>query len=125
MEQKDTRERMFEKAEELGRVISQTAEYSYLRSASREIDDDRDATETLNELRSLQDRLLEHARRGDDPPEELRTEYATLQERIQGSSRYQSLIAAQENFDKLMERVHRAIGKGIQKGEESRIILPT
>lgn len=125
MEQKDARERMFEKAEELGRVISQTAEYAYLRSASREVGDDREATETLNRLRELQDRVLEHARRGEDPPEDVRHEYEDLQQRIQRSSRYQALISAQENFDKLMERVHRAIGKGIQKGEESRIILPT
>ncbi len=125
MEGKDARERMFEKAEELGRIISQTAEYAYLRSASREIGDDREATETLNRLRELQDGVLEHARRGEEPPEAIRQEFSELQERIQRSSRYQSLISAQENFDKLMERVHRAIGKGIQKGEESRIILPT
>ena len=125
MERSDARERMFDKAEELGRVISQTAEYAYLRSASREIGDDREATEALNRLRELQDQILSQAQRGEEPPEDLRRQYEELQAEIQRSSRYQSLISAQENFDKLMERVHRAIGKGIQKGEESRIILPT
>lgn len=125
MPEQDSRERMFEKAEELGRVISQTSEYAYLKSARRDIDEDRDATETLNRLSRLQDRVLDYVRRDEEPPEELREEYAELQELIQGSSRYQSLISAQANFDKLMEKVHRSIGRGIQKGEESRIIVPS
>lgn len=125
MPEQDSRERMFEKAEELGRVISQTSEYAYLRSARRDIDEDRDATETLNRLSRLQDRVLDYVRRDEEPPEELREEYAELQELIQGSSRYQSLISAQANFDKLMEKVHQSIGRGIQKGEESRIIVPS
>jgi hypothetical protein len=81
----DARDRMFEKAEELG--------------------------------------LLEHVGKGEEPPEEMRTEFETLQESVQQSTRYQSLISAQANFDKLMERVHRSIGTGIRKGEESRIII--
>ncbi|MFQ5678912.1 MAG: YlbF family regulator [Gemmatimonadota bacterium] len=125
MESSDAREHILEKAEELGRLISQTAEYAYLKAASREIGDDREATETLNRMRELQDRLLEHVGKGQDPPEELQQEYAELQERVQQSSRYQSLIASQANFDKLMERVHRSIGNGIRKGEESRIIIPS
>ena len=35
---------MLEKAQELGRIISQLPEYAYLRAARREIDEDRDAT---------------------------------------------------------------------------------
>ena len=45
----DTRDRIFEKAEELGRVISRTPEYSYLQAAHRDIGDDREATEMLNQ----------------------------------------------------------------------------
>lgn len=124
-EGQDRRKRMFEKAEELGRIISQTSEYAYLKSARREIDEDRDATEVLNRLGKLQDRVLSYVRQGQEPPEELRDEYEELQEKIQGSTRYQSLISAQANFDKLMEKVHQSIGRGIQKGEESRIIIPS
>ena len=125
MEEKDAREKIFEKAEDLGRLISQTAEYGYLQSANRDVADDREATEKLNRLRELQDEMLSHVRRGEDPPSELQEEYGDIQEEIQQSSRYQSLISAQSNFDKLMEKVHEAIGRGIQKGEESRIIIPS
>lgn len=121
----DTRERIFEKAEELGRVISQTPEFAYLQAAHREMGDDREATEMLNRLRDLQESLLELVSTGEQPTPEQEQEYEQLQEKIQTSTRYQSLIAAQANFDKLMEKVHRTIGEGIRKGEESRIILPS
>lgn len=121
----DPRERIMEKAEELGRLISQSAEYAYLSAANRDLADDREATETLNEMRALQERLLGHISRGEDPPAELQQEYSDFQEKVQTSSRYQSLISSQLNFDKLMDKVHHAIGEGIKKGQESRIIIPS
>lgn len=121
----DDRERILEKAEELGRFIGQTAEYSYLQAAHREIGEDRDATTMLNRLRELQDSLLEAVGEGKEPDPEQKQEFEELQEQVQTSSRYQALVSAQANFDKLMDRVHRAIGNGIRKGEESRIIIPS
>ena len=121
----DPRATMMEKAEELGRLISQSAEYSYLNAANRDLADDREATETLNEMRALQERLLGHISRGEDPPAELQQEYSDFQEKVQTSSRYQSLISSQLNFDKLMDKVHHSIGEGIKKGRESRIIIPS
>jgi cell fate (sporulation/competence/biofilm development) regulator YlbF (YheA/YmcA/DUF963 family) len=125
MDTRDTRERILEKAEELGRLISQTAEYAYLQAANRDLGDDREATELLNRLRDLQETLMDTVGRGEDPPADQRAEYEELQEKIQTTSRYQALISSQANFDKLMEKVHRSIGTGIRKGEESRIILPS
>ncbi len=121
----DERERIFERAGELGRFISQTPEYAYLQAAHREVGDDREATEMLNKLRDLQDTLLEAVGRGEAPSPEVEQEFGELQEKIQTTSRYQALISSQANFDKLMERVHQAIGNGIRKGEESRIIIPS
>ena len=121
----DSRDKIFEKAEDLGRLISQTAEYGYLSAANRDLADDREATETLNRMRELQEKILGHISQGEDPPPELQQEYADLQEKVQTSSRYQSLISSQLNFDKLMDKVHRSIGEGIKKGQESRIIIPS
>ena len=42
--------------------------------------------------------------------------------RVQGQSVYQRLVAAQENFDKLMGRVNDWIVDGIEKGATSSII---
>lgn len=125
MESKDSRERIFERAEELGHLLSQTPEYAYLKSSRKEIDEDREATQALNRMRELQERLMQHVERGEEPPEDLRTEYVELQEEMQGSARFQSWISAQANFEKLMDKVNRAIDKGIQRGDESRIIIPS
>ena len=121
----DERDRMLEKAQDVGRIISQLPEYAYLRAARREIDEDRDATELLNRLRDLQSTLMEAVGRGEQPSEEQEREFAELQEKVQTNTRYQALVSSQANFEKLMERVDRAIGEGVRKGEESRIILPT
>ena len=121
----DTRESIFEKARELGRLVSQTPEFAYLKAANRELADDREATGLMNELRSLQERVLAYIDKGEEIPEELRTEMDELQGRVQGSTRYQMLVSTQANFEKLMDKVNQEIGQGIKTGEESRIIIPS
>ena len=121
----DTRDAIFEKARELGRLVAQTPEFSYLKAANRELADDREATALLNDLRSLQERVLAIIDKGEDISEELQVEMDELQGKVQGSTRYQMLVSTQANFEKLMDKVNQEIGKGIKAGEESRIIIPS
>jgi cell fate (sporulation/competence/biofilm development) regulator YlbF (YheA/YmcA/DUF963 family) len=121
----ENRDRILEKAKELGRLVSQTPEYAYLKAANRELVDDREATKMLNELRSLQEKVLGYIDKDEESPEELRTELDEIQSQVQASSRYQMLISTQTNFEKLMDRVNQEIGKGIREGDESRIIIPS
>ena len=121
----DERDRLLEKAREVGRLISQLPEYAYVRAARREIDADREATEMLNRMRDLQEELMQAIARGEAAGEAQQREFEALQERMQVNARYQALVSSQANFDKLMDRVDVAIGEGIRKGEESRIIIPT
>lgn len=123
--QQPDRERIFERASEVGRLISQTPEYAYLRSAMRDIDGDEDARARLDQIRELQEKLIGFLEREEEPPEDLRDELGRLSEEMQSSVRYQSLISAQANFDKLMEKVNRSIAEGVKAGEQSRIILPS
>jgi len=122
--QPNERERIFEKAGEVGRLLAQTPEFHYLRASHREIADDRESNEMLTKMRELQEKIVDHFNREEEPPQELETELAELTEQMQASSRYQSLIAAQANFDKLMDRVNQSIGEGIRAGEQSGIIVP-
>ena len=110
----DRRSRILDKAQELGRMLGQTSEDEYLQAANQDIADDRDATE-----------LISHLERGEDPPEDVQEELEEVRGEIQGSPRYQSLVAAQSNFDKLMQKVHKAISEGMKKGEESKIVMPS
>lgn len=122
---KQNREAIMRKARELGRLISQTAEFSYLSSAQQELDDDREATEKLNRLKKVQDRVVNTVERGDEPDEELLEEREELAQELQRDRKYQSLVSAQSNFDKLMKKVNRAISEGLKKGEDSDIIMPS
>ena len=121
----DRRDRIMQKAEELGRMIGQTSEYEYLQAANQDIADDRDATELINRFKELQEKAVEHLERGEDPPEDVQEELEEIRGELQGSPRYQSLVAAQSNFDKLMQKVQKAIGEGMQKGSESQIVMPS
>lgn len=121
----DKRSRIMDKAKELGRMLGQTAEYEYLQAANSDIADDREATELLNRARELQEKAVSHLERGEEPPEEVQEELEEVRGKIQGSPRYQSLVAAQSNFDKLMKKVQNAISEGMKKGSESRIVMPS
>ena len=121
----DRRSRILDKAQELGRMLGQTSEYEYLQAANADIADDRDATELLNRAKELQEKAVSHLERGEDPPEDVQEELEEVRGEIQGSPRYQSLVAAQSNFDKLMQKVHKAISEGMKKGEESKIVMPS
>lgn len=119
------RERILDKARELGRVLGQTSEYEYLQAANEDIADDRDATELLNRARKLREEAVGYLEKGEEPPEELQEELEEVRGEVQGSVRYQSLVAAQSNFDKLMQKVQKAISDGMQKGSESQIVMPS
>lgn len=119
------REAILERASEVGRLISQTPEYAYLRSAMREIDADEEARARLDSIREIQEKVIGFLERDEEPPEDLRADLGRLSEEMQTSTRYQALISAQANFDKLMDKVNLSIAQGVKTGEQSRIILPS
>ncbi|TFG63516.1 MAG: YlbF family regulator [Gemmatimonadales bacterium] len=117
------RDRIFERAAEVGRLVSQTAEFRYLKAAHEKISADKDATGQINEMRKLQTEIMGFLEKAEEPPEDLRHQLEALSESMQTSTRYQALISAQANFDKLMGKVQESIGSGIRTGEESRIVI--
>ncbi|UCG88833.1 MAG: YlbF family regulator [Gemmatimonadota bacterium] len=113
-----------EKALELGRIIGQTEEFKAVNRA-------RDAIGELSEIKAQTQRLEmlaktieEHVRERKDPPKEVTAEYEQLLSSIQAHPKYQQLIAAQANFDKIMHKVNEAILEGMKKGADSSIIIP-
>jgi cell fate (sporulation/competence/biofilm development) regulator YlbF (YheA/YmcA/DUF963 family) len=121
---KSTKARILERAAAVGRLVSQEPEFRRLKQAHQDIGEDREATRRINEMRQLQTEMLKQMERGEEPPVDSRRKLERLSEELQGSTRYQALIAAQANFDRLMEKVQESIGSGIRAGEESRIVIP-
>lgn len=114
---------IWEKSREVGRLLAQTDEYAALKRANERLADDRDAVELLNQLGELQDRLTQSLRQGIEPGEEDQQSYERLADSLQGSMAYQATVAAQSNFDRLMMRINEEIARGVEAGEQSRIIL--
>jgi len=110
-------------AERLGQALSRTEEYQALRRAIDASGDDRELAELQTQIRELESDLHARLQAGKEPTEEQAEEYETCFSNLQANSSYQRLVAAQTNFDKIVNKVNETIHLGIQKGAESRIIL--
>lgn len=113
-----------ERAREVGRLIAQTDEYKALKQANEGLSDDRDAVTVLNRLSELEGELTGVLRSGREPTQEQQQQYESLAEQLQQLTSYQRVVAAQANFDRLMGRINEEIARGIEAGEQSRIIFP-
>lgn len=113
-----------EKAREIGRLLSGTEEYSALRKANGRLSDDRESVTLLNRLSALEGEITAAMRAGREPSKEQQDEYEAAVEALQQKSIYQEVVAAQSNFERLMGRINEEIARGIESGEQSRIILP-
>lgn len=111
-----------EKARELGRLLGQSDEYKGLRRAREQLQEATELSQQLRKLENLAEGLERTVGDGKDPTEAEVAEYEELLSEIQADSRYQSLVAAQANFDKLILRANQHIMEGLSKGASSPII---
>ena len=116
---------IWEKARDVGRLVAQSDEYRAFRRASQGLGDDREAVARLNRLQALEETFTRSVQEGVEPSQEEQAEYERLAGEVQVMPVYQAMAAAQANFDRLMMRVNEEMAKGIEAGEQSRIILPT
>ncbi len=114
---------IYEMAKELGGALARTEEYKELRKAGEAVDEDRELVELRNELQSLEERIEASLRQGKQPDDEVKDAYEKAATELQGKAGFQRLIAAQANFEKVMQKVNQTMGKGLQEGAQSRIIL--
>lgn len=117
-------EAMMDKARELGRLIGQTDEFRTLDRARESVSGDRELNGLIETLSKLELELTSAMERGEEPSRESAEAYDKALTRVQANSLYQSLVAAQSNFDKLLGKVNDEIGRGMEAGSRSRIILP-
>ena len=111
-----------DKAKELGRLIGQSSEYQAVKRANDALGQDTAAVALLKQMEQLRMNAQQMIQRGERPTEEMEKELDDLLGQVQGQTVYQRLVAAQENFDKLMARVNDWIVDGIERGATSSII---
>jgi cell fate (sporulation/competence/biofilm development) regulator YlbF (YheA/YmcA/DUF963 family) len=114
-----------ERAKELGRLIGQSPEYQAVKRASESLQRDREAASLLQRLEQLQVEAQRMLERGEQPTREMEQQHDQLVGQVQTNAVCQSLVVAQENFDKVMARVNQWILEGIRKGATSSIITLT
>ena len=110
------------KAEELGRLIGQSDDYQAIDRARDALKEAAELRAQLTRLEFLAESFAKHHQEGTTPSDDEKAEYDGLMSQIQGDSRYQQLVAAESNFDKLMHRVNQHIMKGVSAGAASKII---
>ena len=111
-----------DKAKELGRLIGQSPEYQAVKRANDALGEDAAAVDLLRKMEQLRMNAQQMIQRGERPTEEMEKELDALLSQVQGQSVYQRLVAAQENFDKIMGKVNDWIVDGIERGAASPII---
>jgi cell fate (sporulation/competence/biofilm development) regulator YlbF (YheA/YmcA/DUF963 family) len=111
-----------DKAKELGRLIGQSPEYQAVKRANDALSQDAAAVALLRQMEQLRMNAQQMIQRGERPTEEMEKELDGLLGQVQGQAVYQRLVAAQENFDKIMGKVNDWIVDGIERGAASPII---
>lgn len=113
-----------EMAKDLGQALGRTDEYQALKRAAESVDEDRDLAALRTELEKLESEMVSLLQSGQEPEDEQKERYESLARKLQAKPEYQRLVAAQTNFDKLLQKVNQTISSGIQEGAQGRIILP-
>jgi cell fate (sporulation/competence/biofilm development) regulator YlbF (YheA/YmcA/DUF963 family) len=111
-----------EKAFELGRLLGQGDAYKMMKRAQDGLEEATELRPKFERMEQLAQKLQEITAQGTEPPQEDVEEYDRLFSETQADPRYQQLVVAQSNFDKVMLKVQERIAEGMRKGAESSII---
>lgn len=113
---------MWDKAEELGRLIGQSNEYKALRRAETELRDDRETQSKLEQIQRLAREVDQAVAEGRMPDPATAEAYETAVRSLETSVIGQAYVVARANFERLMAKVNDSISQGMEKGATSGII---
>ena len=111
-----------ERAVELGRLIGQSPEYLAVKRTNESLSADAAAMALLEKMEQLRRDAQKIMERGESPSPEMEQELDRLLGQVQTNPTYQRVMVANENFDKVMQRVNVWIVEGIERGAVSSII---
>ncbi|MBA3853003.1 MAG: hypothetical protein C0503_01235 [Gemmatimonas sp.] len=111
-----------DKAVELGRLIGQSAEYQAVKRSNEALQEDKQLVEALQAMETLRRDAEALIQAGSSPTPKMEEQLEQLLSQVQTNALYQRFIAANENFDKVMQQVNQWMLEGIKKGAASPII---
>jgi cell fate (sporulation/competence/biofilm development) regulator YlbF (YheA/YmcA/DUF963 family) len=113
---------MWDKAQELGRLIGQTPECKALRRAEVSLREDKQSQELLETIQKHARTLEQAMATGQEPDEATAQAYEQAVRDLELSPSGQAYVTARANFEKVMAKVNQQISEGIEKGATSNII---
>ncbi len=113
---------IWEKAEDVGRLIGQTPEYKALRRAEGSLREDQDAQAKVDQIQTLARQMDELVAGGQMPDQATAEAYEAAVRELEVSTTGQAYAVARANFEKMMIRVNQLIAQGMEKGASSSII---
>ncbi|MGH7516990.1 MAG: YlbF family regulator [Gemmatimonadales bacterium] len=113
---------IWEKAQELGRMIGQTPEYQALRRAESNLREDSDTVAKLDQIQRLARQVDQLIAQGQMPDQPTAEAYETAVRELETSGSGQAYVVARANFEKLMNKVNQQMGEGMERGAASTII---
>jgi cell fate (sporulation/competence/biofilm development) regulator YlbF (YheA/YmcA/DUF963 family) len=113
---------IWDKAQELGRIIGQSTEYQTLRRAETSLRDDADTVAKLDLIQTLARQVDQAVATGKMPDQATAEAYENAVRELEMSPVGQAYVVARANFEKLMGKVNQQISEGMEKGAASSII---
>ena len=113
---------IWDKAQDLGRLIGQSTEYQALRRAESSLREDKETVAKLDQIQTLARRVDQLVAQGQMPDQETAESYETAVRDLEMSPVGQAYVVARSNFEKLMTKVNQQISEGMEKGAASSII---
>ncbi len=113
---------LFERADELGRLIGQTNEAKALRRAEEALRNDETTRGHLERMQTIARQMDQVMAQGQMPEEGAAETYERAVREFELSPIGQAYIVARTNFEKVMARINEEMAKGIEKGATSSII---
>ena len=113
---------IWDKAQDLGRLIGQSTEYQTLRRAEASLREDKDTVAKLDQIQILARQVDQMVSTGQMPDPATAESYETAVRDLENSPVGQAYVVARANFEKLMAKVNQQISEGMEKGAGSSII---
>jgi cell fate (sporulation/competence/biofilm development) regulator YlbF (YheA/YmcA/DUF963 family) len=113
---------IWDKAQDLGRLIGQSAEYQALRRAEASLREDKETVAKLDQIQTLARQVDQMVSTGQMPDQQTAESYEAAVRDLEMSPVGQAYVVARANFEKLMTRVNQQISEGMEKGVTSSII---
>lgn len=113
---------IWDKAQDLGRLIGQSAEYQALRRAESTLREDKDTVAKLESIQTLARQVDQMVAQGQMPDPVTAESYENAVRDLEMSPVGQAYVVARSNFEKLMTKVNQQISEGMEKGAGSSII---